>query len=94
MSEVSRVQGAIEEALADVKPGAFRERIDEHLVDIRYTPAVCTMRAARAVDGTVSDEAAAERAAGVQLSYEGLALTRSLIDEEALAGGTRRGIGC
>lgn len=85
MEEVPRVRAAIEELLRDVEPEPFRERLLRTVEGRPPTPGVLTIRTARAVDGTVAAETAADRAAGVQLTYEGLRLTRRLLDEEPWA---------
>lgn len=82
MEEAPRVRAAIEDLLRDVEPEPFRERLLRTLERRHPTPGVLTVRTALAVDGAVAVETAADRAAGVQLTYEGLRLTRHLLEEE------------
>lgn len=84
MEEVAAVRGAALDAVGDVEPDRLRERIRERLEDGSMAPGVLTVLSAHAVESetadgpAVSDDAIAERGAGVQLIYEGLRLTRSL----------------
>lgn len=82
MSEEALVASAIDEALTSVDPPAVRERVQATTGDQPITPAVLTIRAARAPESAVGTERVLERAAAVQLSYEGLVVTRELIREE------------
>jgi len=85
MEDVAAVRRAALTAIEDVAPVRLRERIDDRLADAPMAPGVLTVTSARAVDGAHPQEtlaAVAERAAGVQLIYEGLRLTRSLAREE------------
>lgn len=82
MEEARRVREALVESLGEVEPDPFRARLERTLEGRPLTPGVLTIRTARAVDATVADDAAAHRAAGVQLTYEGLRLTRHLVETE------------
>ncbi|WP_331235701.1 DUF7114 family protein [Natronorarus salvus] len=84
-AEVAR-RGA-REAIADVEPTPLRERIEAYLDRASMVPAVLTVASARSVDRSVDDRAITERAAGVQLIYDGLGLTRTLVREEPWASG-------
>lgn len=92
MDDAVRARDAAREALADVEPGQLREAIEERLADASMTPGVLTLLSARALEPSVRLDGIAERAAGVQLIYEGLRLTRTLSHEEPwvpnLDGGT------
>lgn len=88
MEPAVRARAGAHEAVADVTPERLREVIFDVLEDGAMTPGALTLLAARAVE---ADDAARvdareppveSRAAGVQLIYEGLALTRSLAREE------------
>jgi hypothetical protein len=70
------------EALADVEPTGLRDRAEDVLAHESSAPAVLTLVCARAVDPDVDRAAVAERAAGVQLIYDGLGLTRRLAEDE------------
>jgi len=87
MTEAPQVRQALRESIRDIEPDGFRSRLRSALSDRPVTPGVLTVRTALAIDGTVNVEAAAYRGAGVQLSYEGLALTRSIVDEDPWVNG-------
>jgi len=82
MEEAPRVREALYESLHEVEPAPFCARLERTLEGRPLTPGVLTVRTATAVDPTVAPEAAAERAVGVQLTYEGLRLTRRLVETE------------
>ncbi|WP_049986383.1 DUF7114 family protein [Halobellus rufus] len=84
MDDAVRVRDAAHEAVEDIAPARLREVLYEHLSAAPMTPAVLVLVSARAPDTGVETDAdgLAERAAGVQLIYEGLRLTRSLAHEE------------
>jgi hypothetical protein len=85
MEDVAAVRRAAQRAIEDVTPDRLRERIEDRLAEARMAPGVLTVASARALDGQHPEEtfeAVAERAAGVQLIYEGLRLTRTLAREE------------
>jgi hypothetical protein len=90
MDDAARAREAARGALADVEPPRLRAVIDERLRDGAVTPGALTLVCARLVcrgadapDPT--SDAVGERAAGVQLIYEGLALTRRLAHDEPWA---------
>lgn len=72
----------LEQSLADIEPPAFRRHLQTVLGDITLTPAVLVIRTARALEPSLDLETCALRATGVQLTYEGLRLTRSVLREE------------
>ena len=80
MDDAVRVREAACEAVDDIDPDRLREVLLERLSDAPMTPAVLTLVSARAPETGVDTDTdgIAERAAGVQLIYEGLRLTRSL----------------
>jgi hypothetical protein len=84
MDDAVRVRDAAQEAVEDVEPDRLREVLFERLSDAPMTPAVLALLSARAPETGVDTDAdgLAERAAGVQLIYEGLRLTRTLAHEE------------
>lgn len=77
MEEAAAVRRAALAAVEDVEPDRLRARIEDRLDAASVTPGVLTLAGARAVREE-SREGLDERAAGVQLIYEGLGLTRSL----------------
>lgn len=85
MEDRPRVREALHDAVGDIEPAPFRDVIDDVLADARLTPAVLTVRTARAISTTADVEAAHRRGAAVQLSYEGLKLTRELADADPWA---------
>jgi hypothetical protein len=88
MDDAVRVRDAAEEALADIEPSALHDALLGRLADAEMTPGALTLVSARALarepraDGDAVVTNVAERAAGVQLIYEGLRLTRRLSSEE------------
>ncbi|WP_276299128.1 DUF7114 family protein [Halorussus lipolyticus] len=92
MEAAVRARKAGRQAVRDVSPNPLRELIYGLLDDSAMVPGVLTLTSARAVEGakaTRPPEATSgghavsveDRAAGVQLIYEGLRLTRALADE-------------
>lgn len=77
MEEAAAVRRAASEATADVVPRELRETIDDYVATGSVVPGVLTLLSARTVAGT-DPEDLAEQAAGVQLIYDGLRLTRDL----------------
>ena len=82
MEEAAAVRRTALDAVDDIEPPGLGERIRQRLVDGSMAPGVLAVLCARATDDALSVEAVAERAAGVQLIYEGLRLTRSLVHGE------------
>jgi hypothetical protein len=84
MDDAVRVREAACEAVEDIDPDRLHGILFERLSDAPMTPAVLTLVSARAPETGVDTDTdgIAERAAGVQLIYEGLRLTRSLAWEE------------
>jgi hypothetical protein len=80
MDDAVRVRAAAREAVEDIEPDQLREVLFDRLSDAPMTPAVLTLVSARAPETGVDTDTdgIAERAAGVQLIYEGLRLTRAL----------------
>jgi len=92
MDEAAATRRAALDAVGDVEPARLRERIDHHLQTGSMVPGVLTILSVRATtDGatggaTAGDDslldAVERRAAGVQLIYDGLRLTRQLSHDE------------
>ena len=82
MDDAARARDAACEALADVEPERLREALENRILDAAVTPGVLALVTARALDPEVDLTAVVDRAAGVQLIYEGLRLTRSVAHEE------------
>ena len=82
MDDAERVREAAGEALADIEPARLREALTGRLADAEMTPGVLMLVSARALDPDVGVDGVDEHAAGVQLIYEGLRLTRRLAHAE------------
>ncbi len=92
MEEAAAVRGAALDVTADVEPAPLRDHIVSRLDGGSMVPGVLTILAARArsnggsapVAGSDENlvEPVAKRAAGVQLIYDGLRLTRQLSQDE------------
>lgn len=79
MTDATVVRETLTQSLADIEPPAFQRRLRTLLADAPLTPAVLTVRTARALEPSVDAGACTLRGAGVQLTYEGLRLTRSIL---------------
>lgn len=97
MDEAAATRRAALEALGTVEPPGLRDRLEGQLEAGSMVPGVLTILAARATRETApvapaNDsllEPVARRAAGVQLIYEGLRLTRTLAAEVPWVDGDR-----
>lgn len=85
MDDAARTRAAAERAVGDVDPPALRRALTDRFDDAAMTPGALTLLSARALDPDVDPDAVEEHAAGVQLIYEGLRLTRSLSQTEPWA---------
>jgi hypothetical protein len=81
VTEVSVVRETLAHSLADLEPPAFQSHLRTTIGDVSLTPAVLTVQTARALEPSVDEDASALRGAGVQLTYEGLRLTRSILSD-------------
>jgi len=82
MDDAARARDAAREALADIEPEELREALEKRILDAAVTPGVLALVTARAMDPGVDIDEIVDRAAGVQLIYEGLRLTRSVAQTE------------
>ena len=92
MDEAAATRRAALDAVEDVEPDRLHERIAEHVQAGSMVPGVLTILSVRAVtDGATGGASAGDdtlldaverRAAGVQLIYDGLRLTRQLSHDE------------
>jgi hypothetical protein len=96
MEEAAAVRQAALGAVDDVEPAPLRERIEIQLGDGSMAPGVLTILTVRALDTASPDgtdgmllDGVVERAAGVQLIYDGLRLTRQLADDEPWLSGDK-----
>jgi hypothetical protein len=81
MEEASHVRSAAREAVRDIDPEPFNDAVTRTLETGSMAPGVLVVLSARALDSSIVFETVAERAAGTQLIYEGLRLTRRLAAE-------------
>jgi hypothetical protein len=91
MEEVAAVRRAALAAVDDVEPDRLHGRIDARLDDASLAPGVLTLVSADATSDPPIDlaDGVADRAAGVQLIYEGLSLTRQLAHDDPWVNGDR-----
>jgi hypothetical protein len=85
MEEAEQARAAAREAVADIEPDGLRAVIDDHVESSSMLPGVLTVLSARVVDGTSDEHDVSRRAAGVQLIYDGLRVTRDLVAAEPWA---------
>jgi len=82
MDEAARCRRAARDAVADVEPAHLRRIIDSRLADGSVAPGTFALLCSLATDEDVPLDNVADRAAGVQLIYDGLRLTRTLAHDE------------
>ena len=82
MDDAARAREAARDALADIEPDQLHAVLHARIGDAAVTPGVLSLVTARALDPSVDLDDVIDRAAGVQLIYEGLRLTRSIAQEE------------
>lgn len=85
MEQAELARRGAREAVSDIEPPRLTARIDAVLGAASMAPGALVCLVAQSADTNVSEETLAERAAGVQLIYEGLRLTRTLSHEEPWA---------
>lgn len=78
MDDAVLARDAARDALGDIEPDALRRALFRRLDDASMTPGVLTLLSARAFAPDADVAAYGDQAAGVQLIYEGLNLTRDL----------------
>ena len=80
MEEAEQARTAARKAVGDIEPDGLRTVIDDHVASSSMIPGVLVILSARVAAGSATTASVSERAAGVQLIYEGLRVTRSLVD--------------
>ncbi|MFC6903643.1 DUF7114 family protein [Halalkalicoccus tibetensis] len=85
MEQAELARRGAREALADIEPPRLADRINAVLAAGSMAPGALVPLVARSADPAVDPGSLEERAAGVQLIYEGLRLTRRLAHEEPWA---------
>lgn len=83
MSAFPHVREVLTRATADIEPASFKAHLRGELGDVPLTPAALTVTSGHALDPSAPLDPLAERGVGVQLGYEGLRLTRDLIEGDA-----------
>ena len=76
------VRDAASHVVADVEPERLGSALETRIEAASMVPGAVTVITAKRLGGTEAGDAAMDRAVGVQLCYEGLRLTRTLIREE------------
>lgn len=89
MDETAHARAAFSEGIGDIVPEALRERLEGVLESASMTPGALTVVTATALDESVDLDTASRRGAGVQMSYEGLRLSRDLIHTDPWSNGDR-----
>jgi len=87
MDEAAAVRRVVAETIGTVEPEPLYETLVAALEACSAVPGVMVLTSARAIDGGVEVAAVAERVAGVQLVYAGLAVTRRLAGDPPWADG-------
>ena len=82
MDEAVQARAAAREAIEDIYPERLRGVMDTHLANASMIPGVLALLSARVVGGDAEEPTVTRRAAGVQLIYDGLRMTRSLVETE------------
>ena len=85
MEEAATCRRAAREAVRDVEPDRLHDVIADLIADASMAPGALALLSARGADESVDLDSVADRAAGVQLIYDGLRLTRSLAHDEPWA---------
>jgi hypothetical protein len=87
MEEAAAVRRTARATVEDIEPTRLRDDLLAFIDNISISPGVLTLLTARASTG--SSDGLEQRAAGVQLIYNGLRLTRQLAREEPWENGER-----
>ncbi len=85
MEQAELARRGAHEAVADIEPPRLADRIDAVLATASMAPGSLVLLVARSIDPELDPESIEQRAAGVQLIYEGLRLTRTLARDEPWA---------
>ena len=87
MEETVHARTAFRDGISDITPDALRTRLDGILETASMTPGALTVLTATTLGESIEDDVAARRGAGIQMSYEGLRLSRDLIHSDPWAAG-------
>jgi hypothetical protein len=85
MDDAAVARRSARDALGEIEPEPLRETLDQRLAVASMVPGALTLSTARAFDEQIDVTSLGELAAGVQLIYEGLSLTRQLAHDEPWA---------
>lgn len=89
MDETAHARAAFRDGIGDITPDALRSRLDRILEAASMTPSTLTILTATVLDESLEGDVAARRGAGIQMSYEGLRLSRELIHTDPWTDGDR-----
>ena len=89
MDEIAHARVAFRDGIGDIEPDALRSRLERVLEAASMTPGALAVVSATALNGSVDRELASRRGAGIQMSYEGLRLSRGLIHTDPWSNGDR-----
>jgi hypothetical protein len=90
MDETAHARAAFSEGIDDIVPEALQGRLEGVLESASMTPGALTVVTATALGESVDLDTASRRGAGVQMSYEGLRLSRDLIHTDPWSNDDRR----
>ena len=85
MDDAAVARRSARDALGEIEPEPLRETLDQRLATASMVPGALTLSTAQAFDERIDPTSLGELAAGVQLIYEGLSLTRQLAHDEPWA---------
>jgi len=85
MDTAARARAAAQEVVGDIEPQHLREVLFDRLDGASMAPGELVFVSAQATEPRVDLERLSRRAAGVQLMYEGLRLTRTIAHDEPWA---------
>lgn len=89
MDETAQARAAFREGIGDIAPDALRSRLEDVLESASMTPGALTLLTATTLDESTDLNTASRRGAGVQMSYEGLRVSRDLIHTDPWSNGDR-----
>lgn len=87
MDETAHARAAFRDGIGDIAPDSLRTRLEGVLESASMTPGALTVLTAATLEESVDLDTAARRGAGVQMSYEGLRLSRELIRTDPWSNG-------
>lgn len=85
MDEAAQARTAVTEAIRGITPDRLKQTMTAHVLGASMIPGVLALLSASVADGDADETTVSNRAAGVQLIYDGLRLTRALVHDEPWA---------